>query len=341
MLRGSSGSARSATTSSASTRRSTATSSISILRGRQILEDWEVWRRQPDVYLNPGMQRHLHASSCTGCGRWRSSSDAAVEPHAADPGQPRRRDAQPAARARAGDLPRPRREPGARRRPLRARDPARAGRRRAASGEARRGGRGRRRRLRRVRRVPRGDAPRRHRRVGPRRGALLAPCCARRSCWASTRASCATAARPRTTASPTELARCARELRGHRRLEGGPRRAQRGPSAHAGGDARSATRTGPSAPGSSSASIGLVSFPDGEACAVVPSPPFQRPVLAVAVVHAARRRSATGCTATSSCRSRPTAPRTRRSRSGSRRTRIPASRRPPSTRPTPATTGTS
>ena len=28
---------------------------ISILRGRQILEDWEGWRRQPDTYLNPGM----------------------------------------------------------------------------------------------------------------------------------------------------------------------------------------------------------------------------------------------------------------------------------------------
>ena len=28
---------------------------ISILRGRQIVEDWEVWRRQPDAYLNPGM----------------------------------------------------------------------------------------------------------------------------------------------------------------------------------------------------------------------------------------------------------------------------------------------
>lgn len=28
---------------------------ISALRGRQILEDFEVWRRQPDVYLNPGM----------------------------------------------------------------------------------------------------------------------------------------------------------------------------------------------------------------------------------------------------------------------------------------------
>ncbi len=29
---------------------------VSILRGRQILEDFEVWRRQPDTYLNPGMQ---------------------------------------------------------------------------------------------------------------------------------------------------------------------------------------------------------------------------------------------------------------------------------------------
>jgi uncharacterized protein (DUF885 family) len=29
---------------------------ISILRGRQIMEDWEIWRRQPDAYLNPGMQ---------------------------------------------------------------------------------------------------------------------------------------------------------------------------------------------------------------------------------------------------------------------------------------------
>ena len=29
---------------------------ISVLRGRQIFADFEVWRRQPDVYLNPGMQ---------------------------------------------------------------------------------------------------------------------------------------------------------------------------------------------------------------------------------------------------------------------------------------------
>jgi uncharacterized protein (DUF885 family) len=29
---------------------------ISILRGREITADFEVWRRQPDVYLNPGMQ---------------------------------------------------------------------------------------------------------------------------------------------------------------------------------------------------------------------------------------------------------------------------------------------
>ncbi|MFN2418301.1 MAG: DUF885 domain-containing protein [Candidatus Limnocylindria bacterium] len=29
---------------------------ISILRGRQIVDDFEAWRRQPDTYLNPGMQ---------------------------------------------------------------------------------------------------------------------------------------------------------------------------------------------------------------------------------------------------------------------------------------------
>jgi uncharacterized protein (DUF885 family) len=29
---------------------------VSILRGRQIVEDFEGWRRQPDTYLNPGMQ---------------------------------------------------------------------------------------------------------------------------------------------------------------------------------------------------------------------------------------------------------------------------------------------
>jgi uncharacterized protein (DUF885 family) len=29
---------------------------VSILRGRQILDDFLVWQRQPDVYLNPGMQ---------------------------------------------------------------------------------------------------------------------------------------------------------------------------------------------------------------------------------------------------------------------------------------------
>ncbi len=28
---------------------------IRILRGRPIVEDWQVWRRQPDTYLNPGM----------------------------------------------------------------------------------------------------------------------------------------------------------------------------------------------------------------------------------------------------------------------------------------------
>ena len=29
---------------------------VSILRGREIVEDFAVWRRQPDTYLNSGMQ---------------------------------------------------------------------------------------------------------------------------------------------------------------------------------------------------------------------------------------------------------------------------------------------
>src|SRR5919201_4990357 len=28
---------------------------LSVLRGRAILEDWEMWRRQPETYLNPGL----------------------------------------------------------------------------------------------------------------------------------------------------------------------------------------------------------------------------------------------------------------------------------------------
>src|SRR5438270_8004718 len=27
----------------------------SVLRGRAILDDWQMWRRQPEVYLNPGL----------------------------------------------------------------------------------------------------------------------------------------------------------------------------------------------------------------------------------------------------------------------------------------------
>src|ERR687886_934350 len=28
---------------------------LSVLRGRAILQDWEMWRRQPETYLNPGL----------------------------------------------------------------------------------------------------------------------------------------------------------------------------------------------------------------------------------------------------------------------------------------------
>src|SRR5204863_5326504 len=29
---------------------------VSVLRGRVIMADWQMWRRQPDVYLNPSLQ---------------------------------------------------------------------------------------------------------------------------------------------------------------------------------------------------------------------------------------------------------------------------------------------
>ncbi len=85
---------------------------------------------------------------------------------------------------------------------------------------------------------------------------------------------------------------------------------------------------------------GLVTFPAGETCAVVPSPVFQRPVVGVAS-YIAPPASATRDAATSSSRSRPTARARRRSRSACRTTATGRSRRPPSTRRTPATTGTS
>src|SRR5919202_872193 len=28
---------------------------LSVLRGRAIMDDWEMWRRQPETYLNPGL----------------------------------------------------------------------------------------------------------------------------------------------------------------------------------------------------------------------------------------------------------------------------------------------
>ena len=65
----------------------------------------------------------------------------------------------------------------------------------------------------------------------------------------------------------------------------------------------------------------LVSFPAGDECAVVPSPP-PRPVLAVAST-CRRHRSATGCSAISSSLPHPTGRQRTRSRSDSPRTRYP------------------
>ena len=83
----------------------------------------------------------------------------------------------------------------------------------------------------------------------------------------------------------------------------------------------------------------LVSFPDGEECAVVPSPPFQRPVLAVASYMQPPPFSDQMLGHFFVPFPPDGAPRTR-SRSGWRRTPIRASRPRRSTRPIPATTGT-
>ena len=66
------------------------------------------------------------------------------------------------------------------------------------------------------------------------------------------------------------------------RLAPGNRVAQRRPSVEPRGDARVPTRTGPRELAGSCADNDLVTLPDGEKCLVEPSPPFQRPVLAVA-----------------------------------------------------------
>ena len=88
------------------------------------------------------------------------------------------------------------------------------------------------------------------------------------------------------------------------------------------------------------AETGLVTLPDGEKCLVDPSPVFQRPLIGVASYNGPPAFS-NPAPATSSCRSRPTARPRKSARSGSSRIPTAASRRPPSTRRTPATTGTS
>ena len=85
---------------------------------------------------------------------------------------------------------------------------------------------------------------------------------------------------------------------------------------------------------------GLVSFPAGEECAVVPSPPFQRPVLAVASYALRRPASPRPCAATSSCPIRRTGPARRRSAKRLESNAYPAIPTTPCTRRIPGTTGT-
>ena len=254
---------------------------VSALRGRQIIEDFEVWRRQPDVYLNPGMtgifSLFLH--------RLRPIEelvDAAVARMRLIPAnlEDGKRNLRP--EMVPGDLPRPGRQPGARRRSLRARDPAGAdGRRRAAREAGRGGGSDGDRRTTATSRSWRRCARRRPATTRSARSATR-PCCGRRSCSASALGSCRERGQAAYDELAMELTRCARELRGtddwkavlDELNEDHPRTPEEMRSRLRGVDREGARPT--------CASIGWSRFPEGEECAVVPSPPFQRPVLAVA-----------------------------------------------------------
>jgi hypothetical protein len=85
---------------------------------------------------------------------------------------------------------------------------------------------------------------------------------------------------------------------------------------------------------------GLVTLPEGEECLVEPSPPFQRPVLAVAS-YASPPAFSPSRRGHFFVPFRPTAPPPRRSSSGFRTTATQASPRPRSTRRTRGITGTS
>ena len=124
-------------------------------------------------------------------------------------------------------------------------------------------------------------------RLGDRRGALLRAAGAKRSSRHGA-ASCARAARRRTTSWRPRWRRSASES-GPRRLAGAAHElnADHPPTPEA---MRDGTRNGPNGPASFLRETGWSSFPAGEECGVEPSPPFQRPVLAVAS-YSSRRRS--------------------------------------------------
>ena len=63
------------------------------LRGRAILDDWQMWRRQPETYLNPGTRRCLHPVPASPQVRARAGARGGGSP-ARDPACPRRRPTQ-------------------------------------------------------------------------------------------------------------------------------------------------------------------------------------------------------------------------------------------------------
>ena len=305
-----------------STRRIDRDLAISILRGRQIVEDFEVWRRQPDTYLNPGMSGifalFLHRAAparwswstrrSRACARSRTTSRTA------------RRNLRPelvpsifldraANQARAGA--RYVREIL----PAQVED-ARCARSLAEAGEAAATA------YEEYVEFLEEMRPARDRRLRARRGALHRAA-AREG---AARLRCARAARarpaPPTTSSPTTSLAAPASCAGTDDWKSVLDELNEDHPRDAGGDARRLRGVDRARP-RVSARARLVSFPAGEECAVVPSPPFQRPGAGGGVVHVSRRRSATGCSAISSSPSRPTARRRTRSRSDSPRTRYP------------------
>ena len=270
---------------------------LSTLRGRQVMHEWAVWRRDPATYLGPCLSGRVQplpqpGPPGAGAGRVRGGSAAGGAGGAGGgAGQPRPR-AGGAACSSSG--PRERAAPAS---PT----PARSCRPRSSTSDdrkpARRSRRGGGVGVRVVPRVPGrpgGKAPGRLGLGETRYSALLTEKELLGYGAAAMRDARAGGVRRPVGGDVGAGVEDRSARRG--RLAGARQAAQPGPPADARGDARRVRGRGPSGRGRSSTTTGIVSMPRDEVCRVLPSPPFQRPVLAVASYSAPPmfRPSATG-----------------------------------------------